>query len=340
MPLIEFLRLFTAETGIAVMCEDELDQRTVTIDLVGLEAIEVLGTLARRYGVDLTGGGRLYFLGEIRKEDKGFLVRKVSRLQADDLRDAIRLNLTDNGDLKVLPDGMVVVSDRLQVLDKVHALLDEIEQAPADSWVVQLHVLSISDRTSRELGLDVEHLVELSANLAAGSAIPSSVSDWDVAAAMTGTVRATSSASDSSVVSSPLFVLLDGETSRITQGERVPIPRRTVSDAGTVTTTGFDYIQTGIQLSATVRDAGDNSARLGIDVELSRISGYVESAPIVNSLSGGTAAFVTSGGSYLLLALRGEGHEKGNEGPGIPTLYRNGSDRSTFQVWGRAYRVQ
>lgn len=339
MELISFLRLFTTETGIAVICEDELDERTVSLDVVDLPAIEVLGTLARRYGVDMTGSGRLYFLGEIRKADKGYLVRKVSRLQADDLREAIQLMVTENGDVRVFTDGLVVVADRVQVLDKIHRLLDEIQSAPADSWVVQLHIINISDRASREIGLDVEHLVELSANLAAGSAIPDTVSNWDVGAALTGTIRAASTASDSTILSEPLFVLLDGETATINQGERVPIPRRTVSDSGTVTTVGYDFLQTGITLEVTIRDAGDGQARLGLDVDLSLISGFVEEAPIVNSLGGTTDAFLASGGSYLLLALRRDLEDGSSEGPGIPTLFKSSTDASTFQVWARAYRI-
>ena len=88
-----------------------------------------------------------------------------------------------------MDDGIVIVGDTVEVLAKVNELLDGIESAPLDGWVVQFHIISIGDTASRELGLDVVPALELSASLAAASA--GSVADTlNASAALTGVLRA------------------------------------------------------------------------------------------------------------------------------------------------------
>lgn len=326
-----------------MIAEAALDNRNVTVDVMDEPVDQVLSVVAKRLGVALTRTGRVYYLGSLSAEDRGVLVRRVRRLSDIELSAAISVVLSDIGRVQSYPDGLVVVGDRVEVLQRVSEIIDEVEDSEAPSWVVQLYVVSLGERKARELGVDVQPGLELSYLLASSGGDPASLvkaatSGFNVSGSLDAVLQASLERSGVEVMADPLMLIADGAEARFVRGDSIPIPQRTISDQGTVTTTDFSFVQTGLEVLADVREMSAGRARLTIDVRLSTVRDMVEDAPVTSDETFSGVSIIESGGVYLLGSLRREDRVQSRIG-GWGLGWLNRSESSLLQVWARAYRV-
>ena len=265
------------------------------------------------------------------------LVRRIPRLSGEDLQQAVATLLSDAGRVQTFPDGLVVVGDRVAVLQRVHELLDSIERAETGTWVVQLYVVSNSQTASAAAGLDTQPAIDLAAAFSAASA--GGVATAEAIIGLQGAIEAVRRVDASSLLAEPLFLLVDGGSSRIERGERIPIARRSVSDQGTVQTVDFDFVQAGLVVEVGLRESGIDAALLDLDFSLSDVSGFVgDEAPIVNRQSYSSRTVVHSGGVYLLGSLDRQASTEGLR-RWLVIGDRSEAVATRLQIWARVYRV-
>ena len=343
MPLEAFLREVSNQAGVSIVAEERLDKLPVTLDVIDQQVSDVLGMVGRRMGVQVSRTGSLYFLGTLRPEDKGVLVRRVRRLSEKEINDAVQVLLSEFGRVRAYADGLVVVGDRVEVLQRVQELIDGIENAPAVSWVVQMHVVTITDSDLKELGLEVEPAAELAYTFSAasGGSVVGGVSDETAAklkAGLSGVLKVAREKGRSNVLAEPVFVLLDGGQAKYSKGQRVPIPKRVVSDQGTITTAGYDEVQTGFEMSINLREISADDARVTVEVKQSDISGFVEQAPILAAENVNADLLMRAGGVYLVGSVSRKSDAK-KTGLGWLLGGRREEKAEVLQVWARAYRI-
>lgn len=335
MPLVEFLRWVADNGGVSVVADLSLDDKSVSVEVESVPVSQLLAAVARRLNVTLTRTGTVYYLGQARPEDRGILARKVSRLSAEELGQAISVLLTSNGRVTALSDGLVLVGDTLEVLERINAMLDEIERAPLDSWVVQMLVVSITESAAHHLGLDLTPTLELSAALSNAANIPTGL---DITAGLEGLLRATRTTAGASVEARPLFVLVDGSTSRHSNADTIPIPKKAVVEGAGIQTTEFEFVEVGFVVEVGIREVGEGRALLDVDVDLQQVVGFVESAPIARGQTFQTRAVIESGGVYLLGEMNTTNRRQTIDGP-FQLAEVQDDDNTTIQVWLRSYRI-
>ena len=218
MPLKQFLRWCSDVAGVSVVAGKDLDKNSVTIAVVDEDIDRILAGVARRMGVEVTRVGSMYVLGELRPEDKGVLVRKVRRVGGDDLNSAIQVLLSDVGRVRAFDDGLVVVGDKVEVLGRINELLDGIERAPLDTWVIQVFLMGI------RRGLDVERGVDIVPAARVAYALASGGGGSVVNASLAGLLSLARSSESLDLVAEPMFLVVDGGRGVFEVGERVPIP--------------------------------------------------------------------------------------------------------------------
>ncbi|MEX0655462.1 MAG: hypothetical protein WD151_15165 [Phycisphaeraceae bacterium] len=335
MPLSEFAHWVSREAGISIVIDANLDNRPVTIDLVDEPVNSSLGAIARRVGVQVSRSGTLYYLGGLRPEDRGVLVRRVVRLDADQVRAAIETLLSDHGRVTVAADGLAMVGDRVEVLERVHELLDSVERAPLDAWVLQMYVMSITERDSSEFGLDVMPSFELAQRVGQASVDPIAASG--LRAALTATLRASRGNEDVEMVASPLLIVGDGRRARLSDATVIPIPRRSVSDQGTVTVTGYDHVPVGLTVEVSIRDAAD-AGMVDLSLDMSQLGGMVDEAPIRLQRLIETTAPLVSGGVYLIGAWDVTDARRAWAGQ-LGTVREVEQRNTTVQAWAVVSRI-
>ncbi|MEM8709467.1 MAG: hypothetical protein AAGG01_00830 [Planctomycetota bacterium] len=339
MPLVAFARMLADRASVSVVVSARLDERPVSLEVADVSVGAVLALVARRLGVELTYSGGVYFIGELRPEDRGVYVRRVRRLDREGLTGAVETLLSQNGRMQAYDDGLVVVGDRVEVLHRVAELLDRVESAGADSWVVQVHMIATRESDLSEFGLDAVPALDVAATYATASNAADAGFNASLSSSLTAMLRAERTIESVELVTAPLFVMVDGGRATLADGDELRIPQFSISDFGTQTVTGFEIVQTGLDMSIGLRDLGDARARVEFRTSLSAVVGFVEDTlPTINTQRYETNAVIRSGGVYLLGALERRSRLDGVDGP-FRSVERSEADDRTVMIWLRAYRI-
>jgi type II secretory pathway component GspD/PulD (secretin) len=334
------LRSIADQSKVSVMAQEGLEKLQCYLDVQQQPVDQVLQALARRLGVQLSQQGEIFFLGNLRAEDRGVLVRRATRLSPDDLKRAVSVVLSKDGKVETYPDGVVVVGDVQTVLEKVAQLIDSVEQVPVTTWIMQLYIVSISQQKLMDIGMDTQLTGQLSASIMVDKFNPiHDVMTKQASAALTSVLSLTRDTQDGSLVASPTFLLIDGEHGKFRSGQQVVIPRKAVTDQGTVTTTGYDIIPVGTSIDVGLRELGNNTARLTFDISIDRIQSLTETYPQIAGDKFTTTANLADSGTYLIGSIERSSKSTGKRGPLITTLMHKESSSQQLQVWAQIYRI-
>ena len=329
-----FLRQLADEGGVSIISHKSLDEALVTLDVRDATVSEVLASVARRLDSRLTRIGNTWFIGPILPEDRGSLVRKVGRLSADQIGKILDSFKSDMGRFSTFSDGVIVVADRVEVLERLTNALDELEKLPANSWVCQLYLVQLNNSAKLALGLKTDYTAKFTANIASNTADSHAAS-----LALSSLIDSSWSVAGSTVMAAPLMLVRDGSPAVIKYGNEVRLPRKTTSPYGTVEVTGYEVIQTGFSVAVDVRDDSIARGLLNLDLSLSSITGYQDGIPQLQKEQFTTAVSVSSGGTYLLGSLDLGTKGKGWEGNVLSASYSKSSDQTTLYIWSRVYKI-
>ena len=229
------------------------------------------------------------------------LVRRVRRLSGEELGQALTAHLSGDGKMAVFGDGLVVVCDRVQVLERVADMLDAVEKADSPVWCVQLHLVALSDTDSRALGLENTPSLSVAAAFAGGSSV-AAASSASASAGLSSVLHCVDERGGSSVVGQPCFLLADGGSAKFARTRKVPVANSTINAAtgAATTTTNYTYVDVGLAVKVDLRERGERSALLTATVTITDQDGTVNDVPITIGEEYSTAAVVESGGVYLL----------------------------------------
>ena len=268
----------------------------------------------------------------------------MPRLSSDDLKGAVTTLLSEFGRVSAYPDGLVVVGDRVEVIQRVSEMLDRVERAGSETWVVQLYVIEKSSNDSQDIGMDIVPAAELAASLAtASSGIPMGLLNNQSArasASLNATLKAALSKSRGRIVTSPMFILADGGQTKFTSGRQILVPRRNVSDQGTVTTVGYDSFQAGTSIYVKVRELDRAKAAVSLSLTFSTLEGYTADgiAPIINPTGLECTVNVVAGGVYLAGVFDQNASTASVSGP-LTLGVKSARELHRFEVWMRVYRI-
>ena len=334
MPLKSFLRWITDQTSTSIICHVDLDDKQVTVNVKDVTLTDLLATVSRRMGMDLTQQGNIYYMGAIKPEDRGILVRKVRRLDATGLQAAIATLKTDIGQSVTFADGLLIVGEKVRNLQKIHDMLDLVESTESDTWILQLHIISLQDTLTNELGFNTSTSLDIATTFANNGGYSTTA-----AGALSAILRAAQESNRADIIAQPMMLLMDGDRARFQDGETIPVPKKTTSYNGTITTDGFEYVNTGVIVNTQLREVSVDKARCTLNVELTSIKGYVEYAPITNGQKFSTTAVLESGGVYLLGSMKRTTKTNNRSGSFFPTLKKDELQDGDVQIWARCYKI-
>lgn len=333
LPLRVLLQRLAADHGISVVVEERYDESPITVAVQDVPVDDLLAALARRIGCTVSRVGETYYLGAILPQDRAVMVRRVTGMDAMTAKEVLGVYTSEYGRLAITPQGVAVAGDRMEVISRMSAMLDQVEAVRVDSWMVQLYVFSMSENYTRDLGIEGATTIDLAGTLTSAGAASGLAS-----AALKALVRASFQSDSIRLATSPLFVLVEGQTAELDDGQTIPIPKRAVSDQGTVTTTGYELIQTGLTVKVSVRPAADGLGLLTLDYSSNQISRYVESAPVTDGVAIRTTSQVEPDGVYLLGEVRHRNRHSTDEA-GMTLRTRGEASDRLWQVWARVVRI-
>ena len=328
MPLASFCRLLSDHFNIGIVFSESLNNKTVFAEFKETDIDTVFTVLSRQLSVDLVRVGNTFYLGELKDEDKGILIRRVLSLDEDNLKQTINTLLSSHGKGNVLSGRIVMVSDKDFVIRRMSEVFDDLEKVNLHSWIIQLYFLVLRKDALAEGGLTMSTSGTISYNISENSF---ELKDFKIEGLLSGLLES----SYADLFASPMFILRDGVKGVWSDGQKIPIPKRSVSDYGTVSTTGFEYINTGLEVSAIVKESKVGGF-LDMTISLSDIQSYVEGNPVTSQTKVNIALDMQPNKVYLLSELQRYSLLDREES----TLFlKRNKGKSVIQVWGRIYRI-
>lgn len=328
MPLPHFCRILSDTFNVGIVFSDQLKDRSISAEFKETDINTVFTLLSRQLGVELVQLGNTYYLGTLKDEDRAIFIRKVLSHDEKNLEQIISTLCSPVGKGKVLSGNTVLVSDKDFVIRRMIESFDRLEKLQQHCWIVQLYFLVLRKDALAEAGLSMSTSGTISYNISENTL---DIKDIKLEGLFSGLLQS----SYADLFASPMFVLRDGVTGVWSDGQRIPIPKRSVSDYGTVTTTGFDYVQTGLEIQASCKEVLHGAA-LKLDISLSDIQSYVEGNPLTSQTKVNIDTDLRPNKIYLLSELQRytllDREEK-------TTLFSRNKGKSIIQVWGRVYKI-
>lgn len=328
MPLSSFCRILSDKYDIGMVFSDGLSAREITAEFKRTDLQSVLNVVSRQMGVDIVRVGNTYFIGALRPEDRGVLVRRVLGYDQSSLTSIVTPMLSQTGKANVMLNGVVVATDHESVLRRISEMFDYLDTVDPGSWIVQLYFVALRKDAMIEAGFDMKSSGSLSYDIQ-----ESKISVDDLKLDGLFSFGADSNFTD--VFAAPMLVIRDGSTGLWKDGERVPIPKKTVSDQGTVSTTGFEYVDVGFNLTATVKE-GRKGGFLKLEIKQSQIKNYVEYSPVTSETSFKIEVDLLPEKIYLLGELNTFKQADQQQGT---ALFSRDSGKTSMQIWCKLYRV-
>lgn len=207
------------------------------------------------------------------------MVRRVRGVDRTDLETIVRSFNVADGTAVVTLDGIVVVSEAVEVIEKINEALNILEESEHSSYLIQLHVVQLTDEFIHDVGLDAIPVLDLAAvylarttaaaasaagSAASGGATSITVSGQNGEASLKALLRATHVDSRVYSLAQPLLSVPEGQVARHREGEQVGI-KSSIRDAQTgQVDSGLQFKQVGFEVSASVQMVREGVARLAL----------------------------------------------------------------------------
>lgn len=308
---------------IAVACEvpavipSELDKVSVTVELDGVDGQAAFREVARAAGyVPELVDGVVRF---VKAADvlQSFVVVRPGAERKQAALEGLKAVVSQRASVAVVGERLVVTGDA-QAVARASEFAAQLESG-SDGWVVEVRVFSVSRSWKSESGVDWRVAAALGVGVDAAAGNRAAVVFPVFGARAAATVEALLSASEEGrevqLTRSGRVFVVEGQAGRLQQGDVVPVPRRTVSDQGTVTVTGYERVDTGFQLQV-LPERVPGGVRLDVEARLSAVAGFVGEAPVTSESSVRSTVLCRSGDWVLLSGL--SAGERERRGKGLP----------------------
>lgn len=314
VPVSAALSMLAEACGVSAILP-ALGDATVTLAVRDADAESVIREVARAAGVEVEYAG-----GVLRTVGKGEALRSVGLWELDGLDptatvDVLRL-VAGGGEVRVT-GSRVAVGGAPRVVAKVGEVLVRLREG-RDGWVCRVTLVRVSESMLREVGarLDVSGRVGLGVDAGGGNAGGAAPVAGVYARGLAELVFAARGQDrEAEVLSEGTLYVLEGGTARLVQGDTVPVPRRVVSAEGTVSTLGFDFIETGFVVDVGLQRFAED-VLLRVTPELSSVTGSVDGAPVRSRSRVEVSAVVREGEWLAIAGLRAV--ERAVESSGSP----------------------
>ena len=234
------------------------------------------------------------------KPESADLVVRVFTLPDADLVNDAKTAITTIGSEAVqvsIVGDRAVVKDTVEGMRRIELMFNALLAAEGQ-YVVEVQFIELSRSLTRRLGIDWN----LSGILQFDAAIANRNIDTNatLSTVLQATIEADENQRYARLLTSATLSCIEGKDAELQTGQTVPVPQRSISSEGTVTTTGFEQVDTGLLLTVGVNREPDGLLRVTVEPELSQVIGEVEGAPIRSRRRLRTAAVIAPGGVIIV----------------------------------------
>jgi hypothetical protein len=251
------MRMLSERCNVTIVWSKELDNYTVSGLFTDQSVDFVLSSLARRYGVQMSRVGQIYYLGLASLDDVVTAVFRLPPSSSSEVLPAIKSVLSTVGNVSVV-GSVVWVSDRFEFVQKVLSDLSTITEMLNKSYIAEVFFIRMSEDAFSNLAADLRlNSVDVFSSAFNIEQLFSCVVSGDFG--FGGTV----------VDSRPVLYLSEGRQVRFDFGNTVTVAKKAVNERGVIETIGYDKFSDGLVMSLMLNRVFDGRYSLDFDLSLS-----------------------------------------------------------------------
>lgn len=294
------LKAMLFDMGVLVSFPADMLQEPVRVAANNISPSVVLQTVLSQFENDymvIRRSSDTYLVG---KPESADLVVRVFTLPDAELRDDARKAISVLGSEAVqvsIVGDRAIVKDTVDGMRRIEMMFDALLAAEGQ-YLVEVQFIELSRSLTRRLGIDWN----LSGVMQFDAAVASRNIDTNatLSTVLQATIEADENQRFARLLTSATLCCIEGKEAELQTGQTIPVPQRSISDQGTVTTTGYQDIDTGLLLKVGVNREPNGLLRVMIEPELSQVSGYVGEAPIRTRRVLKTSAVIAPGGVIIV----------------------------------------
>jgi hypothetical protein len=257
VPFSQAMSILTQETGMPIVWSKVLDETTASGTFNGVSLPAVLDVLARRSGANVAEVGGVFYLGEIRREDRAFTVLRIPPVVKEEFLTAVKQSCSVEGVVSVV-GSCVWICDNIESLRKIVSAVETIRQRSERSYVAEVYFIRVNE----------EHFVRFSAELQFNQ-IDVFSSAFNIEQLFSMFVDGEGSTGWSEISQRPVLYLSEGRKVTFSDGKEITRERKTLTENGAVETTGYSKFTDGLQLTMLLNRVSDKSYAVDMDLSVS-----------------------------------------------------------------------
>jgi hypothetical protein len=257
VPFGQAMSILTQETNAPIIWSVTLDSTFASGIFNGVPLSSVLDVLARRAGASVTEIGGVFYVGEVRKEDRAFIVLRIPPVAKGEFLAAVKQSCSIEGAVSVV-GSCVWICDNMESLRKLVSAVETIRERSERSYVAEIYFIRVNE----------DHFVQLSADLEFKQ-IDIFSSAFNVEQLFEMFVNADVSTGWSQISQRPVLYLSEGRKVMFSDGKEITRERKTLTENGAVETTGYTKFQDGLQLSLLLNRVSDSFYTVDVDLSVS-----------------------------------------------------------------------
>lgn len=303
------------------------DGRNVTVSFNGVPASDAFSELARLAKLEMEISGSLVKFIERGQGNRSFTTIAAGFEDAANLAQVIKQS---NAGTATVAGSRIIVTGSPEQVARAEEIVNAA-QGGRDGWMIEVVVCRVSDDLSSRMGISAIFSAGskslLGVNLSTRG-VPDNKASINMNMAADLLLELSENGTDSQLLTRATVYVLEGGVASLRQGDVVPIAQRTISDQGTISVTGYTFVDTGFILEVAMRRVSGGRVIASIRPELSTVVGFVEGAPII-STSSTDAEIVLEPGIWTVVSGLRERRETNEENgfPGARALW--GKSRSS-----------
>lgn len=300
----------------------------VTINLQEITVEKALDAILKANGLlySMRDGVIYVTSGDASLVDVHTEVIQLKYLTATQAQNMSRKLLSAKGDMKINETANnMIITDYQENIDKIKALLDEVDTAPKQV-LIEAKILDITSSDLRALGVTYNmdfapagtvkglfdrstnfqeeldttvSLAEESSSLSGGQIVLNTLTLKGVT--MEATIDALIRDGKATLLASPSIAVINGQEARIVIGERFPYKERTQTTSGTTETTKFVDIGTSLKVNPQIND--DGYITLSLHPEVSSLLSALDAGPRITTREADTTVRIKEGETLVIGGL-------------------------------------
>jgi hypothetical protein len=257
VPFGQAMSILTQETTAPIVWSQTLDSTLASGTFNGVPLPAVLEVLSRRSGASVTEIGGVFYLGEIKKEDRAFTVLRIPPVVKAEFLAAVKQSCSIEGAVSVV-GSCVWICDNIESLRKLVVAVETIRERSERSYVAEIYFIRVNE----------EHFVQLSADLQFNQ-IDIFASSFNVEQLFSMFLEGDAATGWSQISQRPVLYLSEGRKVMFSDGKEITRERKTLTENGAVETTGYTKFMDGLQLSLLLNRVSDKSYTVDVDLSIS-----------------------------------------------------------------------